>query len=110
MIAATAFARTPTSAPSYVFHVGALLLNGIETDAAPRRYRVRKSVVTDHPFLVGDDFPAIAVIRLRDHRKWIFAERSVGFPNGFVDSDSHALARLAANERAQIRFFGHVLP
>jgi hypothetical protein len=117
---ATAFSRTPKLPPALpAFKLGALLINGIATepDTEPRRYRVRLSVDGDHPMIADDRRGAqrrgyskwarsITITRLCDGKQWIFGEHSAGFPGGFVDSDEHALARLAADERARARLFG----
>jgi hypothetical protein len=119
MSATIAFVRAPTSPPpSYVFLLGkVLLLNGVETDTAPRLYSVRLSRDEDHPSIADDREDAlrqgyskwarsITITRLADGRSWIFAERSTSFQNGFIDTDEHAIARLAANERYRKRLFG----
>jgi hypothetical protein len=116
-----AFSRTPTSPPVlHALQIGKLLLNGIaESDADPaaRQYSVRLSTDDDHPS-IGDGrrealrqgfkcwARCITITRLCDGKRWIFAERSVSFQNGFEDTDEHARARLAANERAKLRLFG----
>lgn len=87
-------------------------------DYRSREYCVRESIDDDHPTISNDANRAlcrkrrrvkcITIIRLRDGRKWIFAEHSTSFPNGYQNTDAHALARLAANERAKMRLFGGV--
>jgi hypothetical protein len=82
-------------------------IDWMQAQDQPRRsYLVRKSVRQDHKMIEGDT--NIIVIRIRDWKKWIFAERSVSFPYGFQDSDEYAAARLAANERYGRRLFGGV--
>jgi hypothetical protein len=86
-------------------------------DYRSREYCVRATTDDDHPMICGDADDAlrrgyrkhatcIVIISLSDGRKWIFAERSVSFLNGYKNTDEYAKARLAANERAKVRLFG----
>jgi hypothetical protein len=79
-------------------------------DNSRREFLVRLSTDDDHPMIADDRREAlcrgfkrwatsVTIIRLRDSRKWIFAERTVSFPNGFRNTDAHARARLAVNAR-----------
>jgi hypothetical protein len=112
---ATAFSRTPTSPPSVVFQLGKVLINGIvaESIASARRYDIRLATDDDHPMFKDDRLDAlragckwfqhITITRLADGRKWLFApDRSL--PGGFINSDAHAEARLAALARQEVLY------
>ena len=82
-------------------------------DYRTREYAVRTANEWDNSMIADDAerfgcrrMKHIVIIHLSSDRKWFFAERTASFPNGFQDTDEHARARLAINERVKARLFG----
>jgi hypothetical protein len=70
-------------------------------DHSTREYRVRVSLPSEIPHYASDATDgvtcvpvSITIIRLSDHKKWVFAERTVRFTGRFENSDQYAIARL----------------